>query len=206
MTSLRWPARAGSLWFLLLLSGCASPGLQGSAARLLEQYRQAAEQDRPEEAYALLSTQQQARLSPVSFAQKWRAMRRELQQQARDLRARPAPAVRIRATASYAAQERILLGLQGSVWQVEDGFPLSACARTPLQAAQRFLLLVQEENEALARQLLSALLLREGELTFRRLRKLKARLSRDRARAVDGESLSLDLVQEGDYWKVSGFR
>jgi hypothetical protein len=188
---------------LLAVAACGGPGSHRSPHDLLQRYIEAVETDRPDDAYQLLGQGVRQKLSREAFARRWRSMRGELADQARRLRNRAEKPVSLEATVDYPAGIQVNLSYRGSGWQLEEGFPVSVPTTTPLAATMAFLRALEQRNYPVASRLLARTWRdRLGEDAIEELKQLRERMDLDKIRSRTRQRIEIQLIREGDQWKI----
>lgn len=218
-TGSRWRTARTScvLAGVLLWVGCAA-NPRSSAEVTLRSYAKAIAQDDARSAYQLLSPSLAGRISQDEFAKQWRENRRELDEQRRqidELLGRSGHPVREEALVRLSQGSAVRLVAQprklGTVWQLGDANLQSVSAPTPHDTLKLLLFAVEQRNYSALLRLLSTEERRalEAQLT-ERIERLRAALVKptievrgDRARIEYDPRFFIELVREGDSWRIA---
>ncbi len=201
---------------MVLFLGGAAMGLFACGARqgkdpqsLLKQYILALEQNNPTEAYGLLSESTKQRVSKADFTARWRVARLERQQQKKYLSGLMSQPIGVRAQITYPSGAEVKLIWVNDQWKIEEGIVMAVQTPTPLDAVKAFVLAVEERNYPWLMKLLTQRMKKEIEQEImNRLMAIKAamkeeiRVKNRRAVFSYGPGKYIELIKEGDQWRV----
>lgn len=213
----RSPGSASSLCAVILWAGCATSH-RGRAEDTLRSYASAIARDDAGAAYQLLSPALSRRLSPEEFSKQWRENRRELDDQRRQIEQQLAAAPR---NLSEYAVVRLSQGSTlrltaeketwGRVWRLGDANLQTVFAPTPQDALKLLLSAVEQRSYLALLRLLSEDERRALEAQIsERIERLRASLVKptievrgDRARIEYDPRFFIELVREGNSWRIA---
>lgn len=202
---------------MLLYAGCVTAGA-GSPAETLRRYSKAIASNSPAAAYQLLSSTLKRSLPLEEFTKQWRDNQSELleqRQQLLALLAKPGGALTQHAELRLFQGSVVRLDGEtqrfGQAWLLSDANLQVVAAHTPHEVLKMLLLAVEQRNYAALLRLLSADERRalEAQLTERveRLRgalvKPNIEIKGDHARIEYDPRFFIDLVREGDSWRIA---
>ena len=197
-------AAAAALWVASCAAGHPRPDVTVLACR------RALAADDPAAAYALLSDQARDGRSPAAFHRAWRETAGERREQQRALARRNRP-VELRADAR-AGVDDVALREEGGFWRIQGGPVPGQPARTPEEAVRLLVRAVERNDLSAFLRLLSAPAAEQVQRRIReRLERLKAALHRpipsegDRATLQYDAKFRIELVREGDEWRIADF-
>lgn len=176
---------------------------------LLKRYILALEQDNPAAAYALLSEATRQRVSQAEFTTRWRAARIEREQQKKDLSELVSQPVEARAQITYPSGAEVKLTWINGEWTIEEGIVMAVQTPTPLDAVKAFVQAAEERNYRWLMKLLTQGTKKEVEQEINeRLSAIRAAMNNEievsnrRALFTYGPGRHIELIKEGDQWRV----
>lgn len=202
----------------VLVSACASSGAR-TPEDLRRRYAHALERNDPDAAYALMSPEIQAQISPKQFAERWRSLKKERETSRKaiaDLDTAHQKAIRGGVTVH---DERILLTWVdvGGNFMIASGLPSIPATETPKQAIRALLaalrttdlrglsfLLTDEANDAMAESWKSRIELIEDRLADPSAIEFSPDKRRASLRYEPGSALTLEQTASG--WRFIGLQ
>jgi hypothetical protein len=202
---------------VLLYAGCVTSGAR-APAETLRSYSKAIASDSPAAAYQLLSPTLQRAVPLEEFTKQWRDNRSELAEQRQQLLAllaKPDGALTQHAEVRLAQGSVVRLDGApqrfGQAWLLSDANLQVVAAHSPQDVLRLLLLAVEQRNYAALLRLLSADERRALEAQLNeRVERLRGSLVRpnieikgDHARIEYDPRFFIDLVREGDSWRIA---
>lgn len=178
----------------------------------VERYIAAVRANRPEVAYGLLDEKLRRRVSKNDFITRWRAARKELGDQATQLRKGLDRPLSVTARVDYPGGASSRLVWSDGSWSIKDGVTVKVQTATPEDAVRAFIAAVEQRDYHLVMQLVSRSMREsiEHEITDRLSRlkkglKQKIEVTGNKARLQYDRRYKIELVKENGQWKILDF-
>jgi len=199
---------------MALAVGLSACGSSQRAARgqqlLLKKYIAAVQGNQPEAAYGLLSEEVRRRVSKAEFTSRWKQVRRELRQQAKQLQVRLDKPIPASATVVYdAGVEAKLSTSKDDFWKIDEGISVTFQTLTPIDAVRAFLKAVRSGQYRTVMSLMAEPTRNEVERWLVEMEKSLSEgitVTGNRAEVRFGKDYFIKLVRVKDQWKILDFK
>lgn len=204
--------RGGLLVVALVLGSACGSGQRGMLGQqdVLKKYIIAVQTNQPKAAYSLLNEGVRRRVSKAEFISRWKGVRKELQDQARQLQARLNELIPAKAKVVYeSGVEAKLSTSKDNFWKIDEGISVTFQTLTPIDAVRAFLKAVRSGQYRTVMSLMAEATRKEVERWLVEMEKSLSEgitVTGNRAEVRFGKDYFIKLIRMKDQWKILDFK
>jgi hypothetical protein len=202
----------GLLLVALMLGSACGPSQQAMQGQqdLLQKYITAVQTNQPKAAYALLNEDVRRRVSKAEFISRWKGVRKEMQDQAKQLQARVNKPIPAKAKVVYeSGVEAKLSTSKDNFWKIDEGISVTFQTLTPIDAVRAFLNAVRAGQYRTVMSLMAEATRKEVERWLVEMEKSLSKgitVTGNRAEVRFGKDYFIKLTRVKDQWKILDFK
>jgi hypothetical protein len=204
--------RGGLLVVVLALGTACGAGQQAMLGQqhVLQKYIIAVQTNQPEAAYSLLNEDIRRRVSKAEFISRWKHVRKELQDQAKQLQARLNKPIPAKAKVVYeSGVEAKLSTSKDNFWKIDEGISVTFHTLTPIDAVRAFLKAVRSGQYRTVMSLMAQATRKEVERWLVEMEKSLSEgitVTGNRAEVRFGKDYFIKLIRVKNQWKILDFK